>query len=50
MRDYKEIDGVMMAHAIETSTGGSPIAQIVINKVETNVEIEDSVQDAEKGM
>ena len=43
MSDYKEVDGVMMAHAIETRTGGSPIAQIVINKVETNVEIEDSL-------
>jgi outer membrane lipoprotein-sorting protein len=43
MRDNKEVDGVMMAHAIETRTGDSPIAQIVINKVETNVEIEDSL-------
>ena len=33
----------MMARAIETKTGGTAIAQIMIEKVETNVDMEDNI-------
>ncbi len=40
--DYKEIDGLMMAHSVESKAGGVVLAQVTIKKIETNVEIEDS--------
>ena len=44
MADYKEVDGMMMAHSIETGAKGSPQRQkIVIEKVELNPGIPDSL-------
>ena len=40
--DYKEVDGVMIPHFIETKLNGQPQAQITIEKVEFNIEIDDS--------
>ena len=42
LSDYKEIDGLMMPHSIESKAGGNVLVQITIKKMETNVEIEDS--------
>lgn len=42
--DYKEVDGLMMAHSFQTRREGGQGGQVVtIQRVELNVEIEDSV-------
>lgn len=41
LSDYKEVDGLMMPHAIEQKVAGNTTVQITITKTETNVEIED---------
>ncbi|HKS73408.1 MAG TPA: hypothetical protein VJQ82_09440 [Terriglobales bacterium] len=44
LSDYRETNGLMLPYAIESSVKGSPDKQkITIDKVETNVPIEDSV-------
>jgi len=41
--DYKEVEGLVIAHSIETKAKGAPQGQIItIDKVELNVEIPDS--------
>lgn len=41
--DYKDVDGMMIPHAIETKNGGQTILQMNIEKVETNIEIDSSI-------
>ncbi|MCP2604678.1 hypothetical protein NLC29_00785 [Candidatus Aminicenantes bacterium AH-873-B07] len=41
--DYKEVDGIMIPHSIESRINGQTQAQITIEKVEFNIEIEDSI-------
>jgi len=42
--DYKDVDGLMMAHAMESGAKGSPQRQkMVIEKVELNPEAPDSI-------
>ncbi len=40
--DYKQVDGVMMPHSIESKVNGQTQAQITIESIEFNIEIEDS--------
>lgn len=41
--DYKEVDGMMIGHSIETKVGGNTVSQIVIETIETNVDVDDSI-------
>jgi len=41
--DYKEVNGFMISHAMETKMGGNTVAQIVIKTVEFDVPIDDAV-------
>lgn len=41
--NYKEVDGFIMAHSMETKMGGQTYTQISIEKVEFNKEFEDSI-------
>jgi len=41
--DYKEVDGIMVPHFIETKLNGQTQARIIIEKVEFNIEIDDSL-------
>lgn len=42
-RDYREVEGLMVPHTIETSAKGSPQQQsLVVEKVELNVPLDDS--------
>jgi len=41
--DYKEINGVMFPHSLEDKIGGATNEQIVIEKIELNTEIDDSI-------
>jgi outer membrane lipoprotein-sorting protein len=44
LSDYKEVDGLMMAHVMESGPKGSPQRQkLVIEKVELNPEISDTI-------
>jgi outer membrane lipoprotein-sorting protein len=41
--DYKEVDGLMVAHAMESSQKGSPQKQkMIIQKIEVNIPIDDA--------
>lgn len=42
MSDYKEVNGQMVAHAVESKRGSTTISQITIETVEFDVPIEDS--------
>jgi len=41
--DYKEIDGMMIAHSFETKRGGATISQIAIDSIAVNVEMNDAI-------
>jgi outer membrane lipoprotein-sorting protein len=41
--DYKPVNGLMMAHSIESRTDGEAEDTIVIDKIEMNVDIDDSI-------
>jgi outer membrane lipoprotein-sorting protein len=41
--DYKPVNGVMMAHSMESKVKGQTVSQIVIDKVETNVDVDNSI-------
>lgn len=41
--DYKPVNGVMVAHSIETRVNGQPEDQITFDKVEVNVAIDDAI-------
>jgi outer membrane lipoprotein-sorting protein len=42
--DYKEVDGLMIAHSIENRPKGAPAGQVItIDQVELNVDVPDSV-------
>lgn len=41
--NFKEVDGIIMAHSIEQKMGGQTISQISIEKVEFNKEFDDSL-------
>ena len=41
--DYKSVNGVMMAHTIDQRVGGNSVMKLVMDKVETNVPIDDAV-------
>jgi hypothetical protein len=41
MSDYKEVNGIMIAHTIESRASGNIVSQITVNTVEMNVDIED---------
>jgi hypothetical protein len=43
LSNYKEVNGIMTAHAIDRLIGGRPFIQIVLDRVEHNVEVEDSL-------
>ncbi|MEW6731747.1 MAG: hypothetical protein AB1489_10500 [Acidobacteriota bacterium] len=41
--DYKEVNGILIPHAIENKTQGRVISQFTLEKIETNVAIEDTI-------
>jgi hypothetical protein len=41
--DYKEVNGVMIAHSMESRVGDQVGSQIVIEKVEVNVPVDDAM-------
>lgn len=41
--DYKEVNGVLFPHTYEQKVKGTVTTQITISKIETNIEIEDSL-------
>ena len=41
--DYKEVDGLMFAHSTEIKIGGHAVRQLTIEKVELNVDVDDSI-------
>ncbi|MFN8361548.1 MAG: hypothetical protein U0264_16690 [Candidatus Kapaibacterium sp.] len=41
--NYKSVSGVQMAHSLEFRSGGVTTFQVIINKVETNIPIDDSI-------
>ena len=41
--NFKEVDGFIMAHSIESKMGGQTISHITIEKVEFNTEFDDSI-------
>jgi len=41
--DYKEVGGIVIAHSIETKMGDQTVSRMVYDKIETNVDIDDSV-------
>jgi len=41
--DYKEIDGMMIAHSFETKRGGATISQIAIDSIAVNIEMDDAI-------
>jgi outer membrane lipoprotein-sorting protein len=41
--NYKPVNGVLMAHAIENKVKGQTVSQITLEKVETDIPIDDSV-------
>ncbi len=43
LSNYKEVNGIMTAHAVDRFIGGQPFLQIVFERVEHNVEVEDSL-------
>jgi hypothetical protein len=43
LSNYKEVNGIMTAHAIDRLIGGQPFIQIVFDRVEYNVEVEDGL-------
>lgn len=43
LSDYKEVGGLMLPHLIKAGMGGQTVSQMVMEKIELNVDIEDSV-------
>ncbi len=43
LSNYKEVNGILIAHAIDRLIGGQPFVQIVFERVEHNVEVEDNL-------
>lgn len=43
LSDYKEVNGLMIPHAIESKMGGNTVSQIKLETVEMNVEVDDSI-------
>lgn len=43
LSDYKEVEGLMMAHSMETRRGGTTVSQISMDTVELDVEMDDSM-------
>jgi outer membrane lipoprotein-sorting protein len=43
LSNYKEVNGIMTAHAVDRLIGGQPFIQIVLDRVEHNVEVEDGL-------
>jgi len=41
--DYKEVNGLMVGTAMETKVSGQTVSQIVIDVIEMNVEVDDSI-------
>ncbi len=41
--DYKEVEGMMMAHSFETKRGGATVSQIAIDSVAVDVEMDDAI-------
>lgn len=41
--DYKDVNGVMLAHSLEGRAKGQPAYQIVIQKIEADVQMDDSL-------
>lgn len=42
LSDYDEVDGMMMPHSMTTKVNGQVVAQLTFDKIETNVEVDDS--------
>lgn len=44
LSDYKDVDGLMMAHSMSTQIKGAPGAQVItVETIEVNLEVDDSV-------
>jgi len=43
LSDYKEVGGLMMPHLIESKMGGQTVSQMIMEKIELNVDIDDSI-------
>jgi outer membrane lipoprotein-sorting protein len=43
LSDYKEVGGLTMPHLIETKMGGQTVSKMIMEKIELNVDIDDSI-------
>ena len=43
LSDFKEVEGVMRAHAIEVLMDGEVFQQVTVSEVKVNVEIDDAI-------
>jgi hypothetical protein len=43
LSDYKEVNGQMIAHAVESKAGGNVVSQITIETVEFDVPVDDAI-------
>ena len=43
MSDYREVNGIMIAHTIESRAAGNVVSQITVDSVEMNADFEDAV-------
>ena len=43
LSDYKDVGGLMIPHSIETKMGGQTVSQMIMEKIELNVDIDDSI-------
>jgi outer membrane lipoprotein-sorting protein len=43
LSDYRSVDGIMLPHALKTSINGTPTASIVVEKIELNAPLEESL-------
>ena len=43
LSDYKEVGGLMMPHSMDTRMGGQTVSHMIMEKIELNVDIDDSV-------
>ena len=43
LSDYKDVGGLMIPHSIEAKMGGRTVSQMIMEKIELNVDIDDSI-------
>jgi outer membrane lipoprotein-sorting protein len=43
LSDYRSVDGIMLPHALKTSINGTPTASIIVEKIELNAPLDESL-------